>query len=123
MKHFLIAASIFVSFAAHANVVCQGTSGHSGLPFSVEIDMAKKQVVVTGGALQKPHIFSRLTIVNGLITAPGLAVTYQNQYGCLREATIITELQEPFNAGYMETDFVGTCSGGSTSDDICLPKN
>lgn len=105
---------------AHGNIICVGKSGVLGQVFSVEI--SQNSVIVRGGSLNAPHIFNNLTVVNGLITAPGLAVTFRNNYGCIREATIITELRQPFGAGYMETNYVATCSGGSTSDNICKPS-
>ena len=105
---------------AHANIVCEGTSRTTGNAFKVEI--AENQVTVSGGSLSAPRVFKNLTQVNGLITDAGLAVTMKNHYGCMRDATIITELREPINAGYMETLHVDTCKGGSTPDSICLPR-
>lgn len=110
---------MFVSaFSAQASIVCRGTSPATGLPFSVEI--TKKEVIVKGGSMSTPRIFKNLSIVNGLTTAPGLAVAYSNHfYGCIREVTIITELSDQLNSGFMETLNVDVCSGGTTPDEVC----
>jgi hypothetical protein len=126
MKTKLIILSILTAVAAgNANaeekIICRGTSQSSGEPFAVEITSG--EVTVRGGLLTTPHIFNNLTKVNGLITAPGLAIAYGNDYGCIRRATIITELEQPFGAGYVETNYVATCSGGSTPDQLCKPSN
>lgn len=113
----LLAASL--SMAAESKIVCQKTTG-SGQIGRVEI--TEDEVVVTGGFLEQPHVFKNLTRVNGLITAPGLAITMKNHFGCLRDAVVITEFREPFGAGYMEVVNMGTCSGGSTPDAICKPR-
>ena len=119
MMAAVLSMSLIPMFA-QANIVCEGTSSATGSKFSVEI--AENQVTVSGGLLSKPRVFKQLTEVNGLITAAGLAVTMKNEYGCMRDATIITELREPINAGYMETLHVDTCKGGSTPDQLCLPR-
>jgi hypothetical protein len=60
---------------------------------------------------------------NGLITDKGLAIYLENHYGCVRNVSVMTDLREPFNAGYMGKISFGTCSGGSTPDDICQPND
>lgn len=119
MKKALCLLMFVTMFSAQAaSVVCRGTSPATGQPFAVEI--TKKEVIVTGGSLSAPRIFKNLSVVNGLTTAPGLAVAYSNHFfGCVREVTIITELTDQINAGYMETLNVSVCSGGTTPDEVC----
>jgi hypothetical protein len=109
---FFGAATVFAN-----NIVCEGTSSSSG--DDVRIEIAKDSVILSGRSLERPRVVKNLTRVNGLITAPGLAITMENQYGCLRNAVIISEFREPLNAGYMEVINIGLCSGGSTSDEVC----
>jgi hypothetical protein len=116
----IVLASPLIGINSYANtksIVCEGVTSSSGQTARVEIK--GHTVIVSGGLLRKPHVFNSLTEVNGLITAPGLAIHMQNAYGCLRFATIISEFQEPFGAGYMEVLNVPVCSGGSTPDDVC----
>lgn len=97
MKILLVTAALLAPFAAHANMVCEGKSPHSGISFRVE--QTEREVIVTSDFLDRPHVFTNLTEVNGLVTAPGLALSVKNEYGCLRDATIITELREPLGGG------------------------
>lgn len=112
----LLATSL--SLAAESKIVCQKTTSTGEIG---RVEISEDEVVVTGGFLHKPHVFKNLTKVNGLITAPGLAITMDNHYGCLRNAVVITEFREPFGAGYMDVVHMGTCSGGSTPDALCKP--
>ncbi|AZZ35305.1 hypothetical protein CIK05_00305 [Bdellovibrio sp. qaytius] len=109
--------AISTSAFAAKNIVCEGESNSTAEKVRVEI--ADKKVTVTGGFLHTPHVFTQLTEVNGLITAPGLAVHYSDDYGCINDATIITETREPFGAGYMEAIQIQHCRGGSTPDYVC----
>ena len=120
MKKIILTLGVTLAMAAHAsaaNIVCDGKD--SSLGFNVRVEIGDESVVVTGGLLNAPHIFTNLTKVNGLITAPGLAVHYKNNFGCIVNATIITETQEPFGAGYMNAINIDRCSGGSTPDSVC----
>lgn len=112
----MLLASAVVSSANAANIVCKGESSQSGLPVQVEI--ARDEVIVTGGFLHKPRVFANLTHVEGLTTASGLAVTMENHYGCIRKAVVITSLRETTGNG-VEVLHFGTCAGGETSDEIC----
>src|SRR5437868_8979695 len=96
-------SSVFAS-----NVVCVGKDSSGN---EVRIEIAKSSVTLSGGLLHQPRVISNLTKVNGLTTAPGLAITMENDYGCLRDAVIISEFREPLNAGYMEVVNVNVCSG------------
>lgn len=114
----LISTLLLSSFAfAEETIVCKGQGAY---PITVKITDSK--VIVSGAQLTRPRIFTNLDIANGLITSHGLAVTFKNHYGCIREARVITEYKEPFDAGYMDTFELGTCSGGSTPDQICRPS-
>lgn len=110
---FVLLSGLAVSTSA--NIVCRGQSNYG--PAQVEI--AENEVTVSGGFLSQPRVFRNLTKVNGLTTAPGLAITMQDHFGCLRNTVIITEFREPINAGYMEVLEVSLCSGGSTPDSLC----
>jgi len=102
---------------AHADIVCEGQTDNYG-PAKVEI--SPTQVRVSGAGLSTPRVFKNLSIANGLITAPGLAVRTENHFGCVRNALIITDFREPIGAGYMGILKVDTCTGGSTPDNLCL---
>lgn len=114
----VIATLLLLASTAHANIVCRGNTDYG--PAQVEIN--ESFVRVSGAGLTKPRVFTNLAIVNGLITAPGLAVTFQNHYGCIRNAKIITDLREPIGAGYMGMLEVFTCAGGQTPDSLCHPN-
>lgn len=119
-KNLILAALVVVGGVAksHADIVCTGTTslGKKGT-----VNISNSAVTVSGGSLTSPRVFANPNRVNGLITAPSLAITMKNNFGCMRDAVIITEFQEPFGAGYMEVMLVDTCSGGTTSDEICHP--
>lgn len=118
MKKLIVIFSLIAASVSHANIICKAMSTSSGEVGQIEIT-EDNQVIVTGGFLHQPHVFKNVQYVNGLWTAPGLAVTMRNEYGCLRHAVAITEFREPFGAGYMETVNMGICSGGSTPDVAC----
>ena len=124
MKQIILALgsvlAITSTAAASRNIICKGSLSMGDVG---QVQILDNTVIVTGGFLKKPNIFKIQSEVNGLITAPGLAVTYANHYGCIRQATVITEFREPFGAGYMETVNINTCSGGSTPDELCRPSN
>jgi hypothetical protein len=115
MKKFIVLV-VMLSSVAHAAIVCEGTS--FGKPAKVKITDTK--VTVTSENVAKPHVFNKVEVSdNGnLITAKGFAATFSNNYGCIVNATIITEFRE----GYMEVMTVKKCSGGSTPDYLCKPK-
>lgn len=125
MKQILLALgsvlAITSTAAASRNIVCKAVSSSSGEIGQVQI--LDNKVIVSGGFLHKPNELPIDSEVNGLITAKGVAITFDNHYGCLRNATIIAEFREPFGAGYMEVVNVKTCSGGSTPDSLCKPSN
>jgi hypothetical protein len=107
---------------AKADVVCSGNTAFGVA--KVVVSNQGDKVTVTGAGLENPQIFTNLTQKHGIITAPGLAVFFENEYGCLRDATIITAFSHDVgddsgDAGYVDTMRVAVCSGGTTPDRIC----
>ena len=102
------------------NIVCKGKNRMGS---AVQVEIAEDSVTLSGaGLLGKKRVIKDLTRVNGLITGPGLAITMDDDYGCLHNAVIIAEFTPYLNQGYMEVVNVNTCSGGSTPDAICQPS-
>lgn len=112
----VLLTSALTSTAFAEKIVC---IGETRMGTKAQVEIADNAVTVSGGSLSAPRVFKNLARANGLITARGLAVSFQNHYGCIRRATIITEFTDLIDAGYMEVMKVGACTGGSTPDSIC----
>ncbi len=110
-------ALLLVSSVSQADIVCRGELARTGS--RAEVVISQDKVTVAGGSLKQPQVFKNLQVTNGLITSRGLAVTFEDNYGCLRDAVIITD----FGSGNVDILKVDTCSGGSTPDPICQPSN
>ena len=80
--------------------------------------------------LSLPHLpapsFAKSTLqmvfIRSASPTGGVAFHAQNHYGRIRNAVVITDSREPFNAGYMNTFEFGTFSGGGTADSVCRPN-
>lgn len=110
---FLFCFLSMISVASAGTIVCKKGAD--------KVTITESQVIVDFTSYSKPRVFNKLNIANGLITDNGLAIRWGNHFGCIRRVQVTTDLREPFNAGYMGTMQFGTCSGGSTPDDICHP--
>jgi hypothetical protein len=56
--------------------------------------------------------------IGGIMTGRGLAIIYENHYGCFRNVKY-TGRTSALRQNIGTIDF-GTCAGGSTSDRVCL---
>ena len=116
---FLIAFISLISIASAQTIVCKKSTEYG----EHKVTITDSKVTVSLPGFSQPRVFTNLQHANGLITDDGLAVYFENHYGCIRNAIIITDAREPFNAGYMRPMDFGTCSGGSTPDDLCHPNH
>jgi hypothetical protein len=118
MKMLIFFLSL-VSVASGQTITCKKQT-EAGVH---EVTITDSEVTVSLPGYSQPRAFTNLERANGLITDNGLAVYSENHYGCIRNVMVITDLREPFNAGYMRPLYFGTCSGGSTPDDLCHANN
>jgi hypothetical protein len=56
------------------------------------------RIEVQGASLEQPNVFENANDywdghANGMITAPGFAMTYENAFGCIRNVTITTDFR------------------------------
>jgi len=121
MKKWILLMTL-VSSAAQANIVCHGQTQMG----PATIDISQDRVTITGAALTKPEVYAPISYqwdghATALITAPGLAISYGDWYGCIHEARITANFRDPKESGvgFIESIEVAQCSGGSTSDTIC----
>lgn len=100
-------------------VVCQGETGFGKA--TVTIDRHNRRVVVEGEQMKEPQVFENLSEQYGMLTGPGIAVHYRNEFGCLRNAHIMTAFRDsdPRDWGYVQTLRVSVCSGGHLRDELC----
>jgi hypothetical protein len=115
----LLSFLAMISVASAQTIVCKKQTDGG----EQKIIITKSKVIVSLPGLISPRVFNHLTQANGLITDYGLAIYSENHYGCIRNVLVITDQREPFDAGYMGSLNFGTCSGGSTPDEICHPDN
>jgi hypothetical protein len=123
MKKSILLA-LLISCAAHADIVCKGQSQLG----PVQVDIAQNTVTVSGADLSKPVVFTGVTAQydgheTELMTAPGLAISFKNDYGCIRNAQITTNLRDATETtGLIEVVSVSVCTGGSTPDNLCTAQ-
>lgn len=121
MKNIFIltlCGSVMLSALAKADIVCSDGDN------TVRISNDQSAAIVSGPGIDEPQVFTGLSELHGILTAPGFAFFVRNQYGCLRAATVITafrvfEGDDPHDAGYVGVRHFARCSGGSTSDRVC----
>ena len=128
MKALLLALLLTQSFIAtsQATMVCTGkTNFGTTLELTIADDhVAHLSVSDENGNVELKETFQNLDNVwdghmTGLITASGLSVKYENQYGCIRHVVITTNVRGG-GVGYIDTVKVAACRGGSTRDELCL---
>lgn len=114
--------------SATASIVCTGpTALGSVLKVTLQPRSAVVEVKETDGVLSLTQQYAHTTDtwdghMTGLITAPGLAVRYENQYGCIRNVTITTNVRGG-GIGLIEELHMTGCLGGTTPDSLCFPNN
>lgn len=123
---FLIQSLTLIS-TANAAIVCNGvTSFGSSLKVTLAEDQsAHVEVTNQDGSKELEQDFKTTDDVwdghmTGIITAPGLSVKYENQYGCIRNIVVTTNVRGG-GVGFIDTVKIRTCRGGSTPDDLCMP--
>jgi hypothetical protein len=118
-----IVMGILISGSAHADIVCKVNTSVG----PAQVDISHNSVTITGAALQSPVVYSPFdSRYDGhgtlLITAPGLSITYQNAFGCIRNAQITANFRDG-EPGLIESVEAALCSGGSTPDRYCHAPN
>jgi hypothetical protein len=115
-----------LSLPAVAAIVCEGAS-RLGNKVTTTIDGSTVTVVVTKDSdTLLTETFQNVSDtwdghMTGLMTAPGLSVKYEDQYGCIRNVVVTTNVRGG-GIGYIEQISSRVCRGGSTSDDLCLQR-
>lgn len=123
-KIILVLLSQMVVLSANAAIVCTGTTSF-GSQLKLTIDQSTAHLIVDPSELQGiDKVFNNIEDEwdgheTGLITAPGLSVKYQNDYGCIKNVVVTTNIRGG-GVGYIESISIPRCSGGTTPDSICL---
>jgi hypothetical protein len=127
MKAILLSALLLTTASATANaaIVCDAQT-RFGTQVQVTIaedHSAHVTVTDSDGNTGLDEDFPRTANVwdghmTGLITAPGLSFKYENQYGCIRNVLITTNVRGG-GIGFIDTVRVPVCRGGTTSDHVC----
>ena len=113
----MILGSVFGA-GAWADIVCRGEAGLG----AVVVRIADDQVTISGAALEVPAVYTGLQWQwdgheTGLLTAPGLAISYEDWYGCIHNAQITANFRTA--PPLITTLKVNQCAGGSTPDTVC----
>jgi len=121
----LVLTFLLLGSIAKADIVCKGDTQLGPATITIVNDT----VTVVGAALGNPVVFKNVDNVydghmTSLITAKGLAISYENWFGCIHNARITTDFRshEDGGVGYIQSILVSQCSGGTTRDDICHVK-
>lgn len=112
MMNMLMALSILTFSVGASAIECSKMIGDIELNLSLNDDQAvitynDETTVYRVSGVYDGHMTS-------FFTGEGIAITYQNHFGCIRNIKLTTIL--PHNI--KEVSFAG-CRGGSTPDDIC----
>ena len=128
MKNLILALGVFISAWSQAAIVCEGNNSENKVILTLENQTAPEsatlEVIHPDGTQELKTNFKKVADVwdghmTGLITAPGLAVKYEDQYGCIRNVAITASLRGG-SIGAISTVLVSVCKGGSTPDRACL---
>jgi len=110
---------------AHADIVCKADANPSKMQpavvLTISSDQTQASVQLDGG---KPETLALDHSVwdghaTGMMTGKGIAVVYNDWYGCIHNAELITDLRPNSSAGNIGKVDFATCTGGSTSDKLC----
>ena len=117
MKNFVFVLSL-LPFCAQADIVCKAATQMG----AATIDISNTSVTVSGAGLPRPVIFNNLKYtydghMTAMITTAGLAITYENWYGCIHNARVMTNFRD--GNSFIESVDIKQCTGGSTSDQVC----
>jgi hypothetical protein len=121
MTFISVAASLIP--AAQASIVCQGkTTFGSSLRLVLNPDSSAQLAVYDENGVVVNESFPHTDEaydghMTGLITAPGLSVKYENQYGCIRHVVVTANIRGEI--GLIQTVMIPVCRGGSVSDQVC----
>ncbi len=112
IKAFLATTLITTSISSYA-LECTVTRGDTTITLTLEENTA---FVTYGEETRAIDIVGSYDgHMTSLVTGEGFAFTFENHFGCIRNARMTTRL--PHNIG--DIHFPG-CSGGSTPDSICF---
>jgi hydroxymethylpyrimidine/phosphomethylpyrimidine kinase len=118
MKVLLMSLILLVSGLARADIVCTAQTDLG----QATVTIGDKEVTITGAALNGPEVFRDISSTYDghamiLITAPGLSISYENAYGCIRHASITANLRD--GDPLIQTFTTPLCAGGQSPDSIC----
>jgi hypothetical protein len=114
----LMSLVLLISSVARADIVCVAQTNLG----DAQVSIGDKEVTITGAGLKTPEVFRHISSSydgheTTLITAPGLSISYENAYGCIRRASITANVRD--GDPFIETFSALLCSGGQTPDDVC----
>ncbi len=122
MRYILILGALgFLPSLAMADIVCEGKTRIGGAELKVALDIVKRTAIVEAKHLPSPLVYSNLSVhwdgfMTGLITSKEFSMVYQNQFGCIRNATVTTVVQ---SNGVIDSADFPVCIGESSHDDLC----
>lgn len=96
MKTILMLITL-LSLSANASILCEIPENPTTQKTTVEIT-DDNRVIVSGAALETPRVFENVSHVwdghmTGLITAPGLAISYESHFGVIKNVRVTTSFR------------------------------
>lgn len=108
---FLVLICVLSLNVAHADIICK----REGLKITMQgvYERPDSSVIVESEGSES-NVFNNLDLVwdrhsAGLITAPGLAITFANHFGCIKDAVVITDTRHGHAAGNIEAIHFDRC--------------
>jgi hypothetical protein len=121
MKGLLLFTVLNISMISESFAfTCQATD-NSGQAVSITVNEKNVAIKLADAPIVKLPISSSVWDghASGFITADGVAIKYDNHYGCIRNV-VITGLLKRDGRGHITTVEMAGCKGGSTPDDLCF---
>lgn len=122
MKYILILVTFGVlPSLAMAEIVCLGKTRLSGTEVRVALDRVNRTATVQAKHQTRPTVYTNLSLhwdgfMTGLVTAKEFSMVYQDQFGCIRNASVTTVVQ---SNGVIDSVDFPVCVGESSHDSLC----
>lgn len=100
MKSLMLALTLTMAASAHSAIICEA---------DVNDRDNKVKITIDGSTIKVEHTTAPQKVFNnvrhewdghmsGLYTAPGIALKYENHYGCIAEVVVITDVDPKYRS-------------------------